>query len=81
MELAIIYLLKEQGYNYVCGVDSEREPHEVLIKDDLRDFLFAKYAKGNICDSEVEGIIRRLEALSSGDLYESNKVISKSKEA
>lgn len=39
LEKAIIQLLKDQGYPYVCGADLERSPSDVLIQSDLREFL------------------------------------------
>jgi len=48
-----------------------------LIKDDLRAFLASQYAKDDITESEIETVIRQLEAFSALDLYESNKHIMK----
>ncbi|MCM8543321.1 MAG: HsdR family type I site-specific deoxyribonuclease [Lentisphaeraceae bacterium] len=77
LEAAVISLLERQGYEHVIGADIKRAPHDVLIKQDLRNYLSSKYAKDNISVSEIDGIIRRLEAYSAGDLYESNKAIMK----
>ena len=74
LEQAIIDLLGEQGYPHVVGSDIDRGKNgleQVLIKDDLHAFLSAKYANQNITESEIEAIIRQLEAYSSADLYES----------
>ena len=40
LEEAIISLLGEQGFPHVTGDTLTRSPEEVLIKDDLRKFLF-----------------------------------------
>jgi len=77
LEQAFIDLLGEQGYPHVLGEQIERSQDEVLIQDDLRAFLLAQYAKENITESEVEGIIRELLKLPASDLYESNKAIMK----
>jgi len=76
----IIQLLGEQGYPHVLGSEIERGKNgkeEVLIKDDLRAFLMTQYADDSITESEVESIIRQLEAYSAQDLYASNKHIMK----
>ena len=50
---------------------------KVLIEEDLRTFLSAKYREEGITHSEIEGIIRELEQLPASDLYESNKIFMK----
>ncbi|MBT6852194.1 MAG: type I restriction endonuclease subunit R [Opitutae bacterium] len=77
LEEAIIEMLGEQGYPHLVGEQIERSPQEVLIKEDLRKFLIARYAKDGITEGEIEKIIKQLEAFSSADLYESNKQIMK----
>ena len=44
LEEAIIQLLGDQGYPYTRGTDLEREPSDVLIRSDLREFLGSRYA-------------------------------------
>lgn len=80
LEDAIIQLLGEQGYPHVIGTDIDRGSkgdEEVLIKDDLRAFLKSQYSDEGITDSEIETVVRELEALSAQDLYDSNKQIMK----
>ncbi len=77
LESAIIELLEVEGYPHVEGAVLEREPQEVLIKDDLRAFLGKQYAGDGITAGEIEAVIQKLEAYSSADLYESNKAIMK----
>jgi type I restriction enzyme R subunit len=75
LEQAIIQLLGEQGYPHLQGQQLTRDKKDVLIKDDLRQFLQTQYRDTQITDSEVERIIRQLENYSAADLYESNKAI------
>lgn len=81
LEDAIIRLLGEQGFPHCLGCEIDRVSgggtglQEVLIKADLRRFLSVQYAADDITASEIESIIRELEAYSSLDLYESNKAI------
>ena len=77
LEIAIIELLKVEGYEHVLGQTIAREPNEVLIKDDLKAYLFKRYAADNITSGEVESVVRKLEVFSASDLYESNKAIMK----
>ena len=77
LEQAIIELLGEQGYSYVKGTELQRETKQVLITDDLSQFLKQQYQKEYITDAEIQSIIRQLENYSTIDLYESNKTIHK----
>ena len=77
LEAAIIELLGEQGFPYTSGADLMREPGQVLIKDDLRSYLASRYANDGITSGEVDSIIKQLETLPVGDLYESNKTFCK----
>lgn len=50
---------------------------DLLIRSDLREFLTNRYAADNITASEIDSIIRQLDALNAADLYDSNKTICK----
>lgn len=75
LEKAIIELFKLVEYTYIKGEDLIREKEEVLIKSDLREFIFNKYKQEEITYSEVDGIIKLLENMPSSTIYNSNKKI------
>lgn len=78
LEQAIIELLEQQGYAHYRGDELARAaPSEVLLKDDLRAFLTARYKKQSITPNEIESVINLLKRFSALDLYESNKAIHK----
>ena len=77
LEQAIIELLGEQGYPYVPGADIARGPEEVLVKDDLRAYLQARYASNGITDGEIDFIVNKVERLPTSDLYGSNRAFMK----
>lgn len=77
LEEAIIELVFKQGISYVPGSKIARDPSDVLIKDDLRQFLQTQYAADGITASEIESILRMLESKPASDLYDSNKTIMK----
>lgn len=77
LEEAVIDLLQQQNYTYVKGDEISRSLEEVLLKEDVHDFLAARYAEHEITESEIAMIIRKLELHSASDLYESNKSIMK----
>lgn len=77
LELAIIELLGKEGWPHVDGSTIDRPTTEVLLKDDLRQFLTSRYLDEGITEGEIEQVIRRLDSFSAADLYESNKAIMK----
>jgi len=77
LELAFIELLEKQGISYQYGKDIERDESEVLLKDDLKEYLAARYKSDNITASEITQIVRKLETYPASDLYDTNKSIMK----
>lgn len=77
LELAIIELLKVEGYEHVLGQTIGRDTNAVLIWEDTKAYLSRRYATDNITSGEVESVIRKLEVFSASDLYGSNKAIMK----
>ena len=76
LEMSIMQLFRDEGYTYVSGDRIHRERSEVLIIDDLKQYLFNRYAKDGITLDEVESIILLLRNIS-GTIYEANKAIYK----
>lgn len=77
LEQSIIDLLGQEGIPHLSGETITRDPDEVLIKQDLQDFLLKKYQAEKLTELEVASIVRRLEAHPVSDIYESNKAIMK----
>lgn len=77
LEQAIIELLAAEGYPHTLGETLDRNPDDVLIKSDLRQFLATRYQADLITEYEIESIIHKLEYLPASDLYDTNKAIMK----
>ena len=73
LEKAFIELVAKEGFNHHFGVAITRSPEEVLIEEDLQNFLLKQYQFEGITLNECKSIILQLKSLSSSDLYESNK--------
>ncbi|QEK51036.1 type I restriction endonuclease subunit R [Pedobacter aquae] len=73
LEKAFTELLGQEGFPHHLGITITRKPEEVLIEEDLQNFLLTQYAGQGITVNEVKSIILQLKSLSSSDLYESNK--------
>ena len=76
LEMSIMELLESEGYEHLTGNDIHREKTEVLLIDDVRNYLYDKYADDGITPSEVESIILMLRS-ASGTVYEVNKAVFK----
>jgi type I restriction enzyme R subunit len=73
LENAFIELLANEGISHTKGGEINRTADEVLLKDDLTNYLQKQY--GSLSASEIASIVRKLEVLPSSDLYDSNKQI------
>lgn len=76
LEQAFIELLGKEGFPHCLGNTIERADDEVLIEEDLKNYLLARYKKEKLTEIEAKSIILQLKTLSSSDLYESNKKIT-----
>ena len=75
LELAIMELFQDEGYEYVRGNTIMRETTDVLLRDDLRLYLKNKYRADGITDNEIETIIFKLVRSSHDPLYDANKAL------
>lgn len=77
LEKAFTELLGQEGFPHHLGISIARRVEEVLIEEDLQNFLLAQYASQGITVNEIKSIILQLKSLSASDLYESNKTFLK----
>ena len=73
LEKVFIDLLVQEGCKYVPGEAIDRGEGEVLIEQDLRDYLHRRYDSEGITENEIRSIVLQLRNLSASALYESNK--------
>lgn len=73
LEKVFTELLEQEGYPHHLGLSIARKLDEVLIEEDLENFLLSHYAGQGITANEVKSIILQLKSLPASDLYESNK--------
>lgn len=72
LELSIMELFQDEGYIHLTGDQIHREKSEVLLIDDIRQYLSNRYASDGITGGEIDSIILKLRSFS-GTLYEDNK--------
>ena len=77
LEKAVIELFRENGIPHVHGETIHKEMSDVLLRDDLKQFLLNRYSDENITINEINTILRQLDLYSSAALYDSNKAIIK----
>ena len=69
LEQAIIGLLQEQGYQHLTGDNVPRSSHDqVIIEDDLRHYLAARYQVDGITEDEIQRLIKQLTTLPASCL-------------
>lgn len=73
LEQAIIELFTAQGYTYVHGENIHRKYEDILLLDDLRSFLTARYAAESLSDVEIQKIINKLNLINATPLYIGNR--------
>lgn len=76
LEMSIMELFQDEGYIHLNGSQIHRERTEVLLQEDLKQYLYNRYAKDGITPGEVDGILLMLRNIS-GTLYEANKAFYK----
>lgn len=77
LEKAVIELFEVEGYKHLTGEQIHKEMSDVLLRDDLKQYLLNRYSDEDITLNEIDAIIRKLEMCPSSALYESNKAIIK----
>lgn len=73
LEKVFTELLEQEGFPHHLGISLNRKPEDVLIEEDLQNFLLKQYEIQGITINEIKSIILQLKSLSASDLYESNK--------
>ncbi|HNW88435.1 MAG TPA: type I restriction endonuclease subunit R [Bacteroidales bacterium] len=77
LEKAVVELFQDNGIAHFHGDTIHKEMGDVLLRDDLKQFLLNQYADEDITLNEIAGIIRQLELYPASALYESNKAVMK----
>ena len=77
LEKAFTELLGNENFPHHLGETIFRAADEVLIEEDLQNYLLTKYQAEGLTLTEVKTIILQLKSLPSSDLYESNKTFIK----
>ena len=70
-ELAVLDLLEQQGYSYLCGYDIHRQSNEILLDEDFRKYINNRYP--DLTEKEFDDVKNHLILLSTGNLYRSFK--------
>lgn len=73
LERAFTELLGNENYPHQSGKTIVRPADEVLLEDDLMQFLLNQYRSHGLTVNEAKSIVLQLKTLPSSDLYESNK--------
>ena len=77
LEKAFTELLENENFPHYLGNTIIRLAEEVLIEEDLYNYLRKQYKSEGLTVNEAKQIILQLKSLPASDLYESNKSIMK----
>lgn len=72
LEMAIMELFEYEGYLYQDGRTVVKEDTEVLLRDDMQQYLAQRYQAEGITQVEIDRAINHLTAEASVLLYEQN---------
>ena len=73
LECAIIELFEKQKYTYVQGDKIHRKYEDVLLLDDLKAFISARYASEGLTDNEMKQIVNKINLIPATPLYDANR--------
>ena len=72
LEQAFVELFKKEGYDYVHGGNIVRDSRDVILYDDLREFLRENHQAEGITDDEINRAIAKIETSEGGGVYDEN---------
>lgn len=70
-ELAVLQMLEESGWDYECGYDIHRVNDEIVLIDDLREYLQRRY--DFFSDDEIKTLVNYITGFSNQSLYRALK--------
>jgi type I restriction enzyme R subunit len=73
LEEAIISLFTANGYEHTHGEHIHRKLDEVLLEDDLRNYLSTHYKTENLTEIETEKIINHIKMIQYDQLFIGNR--------
>ena len=72
LEGAVIELFRKEGYTHIDGKIFQNVT-EVLLLDDLRQFILNRYVAENLTEVELQKIINKISLINSTPLYAGNR--------
>ena len=73
LEMSVMELFGQEGYEYIHGESLFRESSDVLLREDLKAYLLSRYSADGMTETEAESIILSLVRSSHDPLYDANR--------
>ena len=73
LEMSVMELFGQEGYEYIHGESLFRESSDVLLREDLKAYLLSSYSVDGMTETEAESIILSLVRSSHDPLYDANR--------
>ena len=75
LEYAVIELLQQYGWQYSNGEYIHRKPQDVLLENDLREYLKLRYAEEYLTENEIQTIITSIKYENNPSLFQANRSV------
>lgn len=75
LESAIIELFQLEGYSYVHGDSIHRKFDEILLYEDLENYLSNRYSLEDLTENEIQTIINKINLINETPLYLGNREV------
>lgn len=72
LEKAVVEIFEQEGYEHIEG-EKIHNSKEVLLLEDLREFILNSYAEENLSETELQKIINKISLINSTPLYVGNR--------
>ncbi len=72
LEKAVVEMFVQEGYEYIDG-DKIQSSKDVLLLEDLKEFILNRYAEENLSETELQKIINKISLINSTPLYVGNR--------
>ena len=73
LENSIIELFKNEGYEYIYGDNIHRLYEDVLLVEDMKEYLTSRYYDEHLSEEEINKIMRNVESIPYVPLYVGNR--------
>lgn len=72
LEKAVVEIFEQEDYEHIAS-EKIQNSKEVLLLEDLKEFILNRYAEENLSETELQKIINKISLINSTPLYAGNR--------